>query len=267
LRLSRPRSSDSVELDGRQVRPRGFEQALPVPPFMGWGRFRPWFDEHWNAGDHVALVGMTKSGKTTLARSIIKLRDFCVVLGTKSRDPSLYAPLEAEGFVRVEKWDPWQWRETKQRYVIFAPPLELSDEPSPREVGEAVERQAEAFRTALIQIFKAGGWCVFADEVKYITDDLGLAREVNLLYLQGRSLGVTLVAATQRPRAVPLNVFEMAEWFFLWRITDREDRRRASEMVGVLAPTVFETAARLPRNEFVCVNKADDLAVRSRVQL
>src|SRR5438552_969081 len=84
---------------------------------------------------------------------------------------------------------------------------------------------------------------------------------------QAGSLGVTMVAATQRPRAVPLNTFEQAIWTFLWRVSDRDDRRRASEFTGVLSPVVFETAGRLPRNEFLCVNSVDDLIVRSRVRL
>lgn len=240
---------------------------LPLPPYMGWGRFRPWLDQQWDSGEHMAIVGMTGSGKTVLATNIVTLRDFVVVLGTKSRDDSLYAPLEAQGFVRVESWDPWEWRETGQRRVIFAPPLELADEPTPKEVDQALDDQAGAFRTALIQIFKAGGWCVYADEIAYLTNDLGLASVFNLLWLQGRSLGITIVAATQRPRSVPLNTFQMAEWFILYRVADREDRRRASELVGPLAPVVFETAGRLPRHEFVAVHKSDDQVIRSRVQL
>jgi hypothetical protein len=234
---------------------------------MEWGEFRPWFDQLWSAGEHVALVGMTGSGKTTLARQLLTMRDFVVVLGTKSRDDSLYGPLEREGFVRKTKWNPWQWEESGERYVIFAPPLELSDDPSPRETLEAQAEQSEAFRAALVQVFKAGGWTVYCDEVRYLSDDLGLARELNLLWLQGRSLGVTVMAATQRPRAVPLNTFEQAIWTFLWRVSDRDDRRRASEFTGMLAPVIFEAAARLPRNEFLCVNSVDDLAVRSRVRL
>lgn len=249
------------------MRPRGEDYRLPLPDFMPWPRFHPWFAEQWDAGDHVALVGMTKSGKTTLARQLLLDRDFSVVFGTKSRDESLYEPLEKLGFVRKSKWNPWEWEQTGERYVIFAPPLEISDDPAPGETKRALTEQADKFRAALVQIYKAGGWCCYFDELRYLSDDLGLARELNLLWLQGRSLGATMVAATQRPRSVPLNMFEQATWTFLWKIADREDRRAASEKTGVLAPVVFETAARLPRNEFVCVNKVDDLAVRSRVQL
>jgi hypothetical protein len=233
---------------------------------MEWQQFRPWFDGLWEAGDHVALVGMTKSGKTTLARQLLRMRDFVVVFGTKSRDDALYAPLEAQGFVRKSKWDPWEWEQSGERYVIFAPPLNLSGR-GQGGVKQAMTEQAEAFRAALLEVYEAGGWCCYFDELRYLSDDLGLARELNLLWLQGRSLGVTMMAATQRPRSVPLNMFEQATWTFLWRVSDREDRRTASEKTGVLAPVVFETAARLPRNEFVCVNSVDDLIVRSRVRL
>jgi hypothetical protein len=189
------------------------------------------------------------------------------VCGTLPRDDALYRPLEDQGFVLVEKWDPWEWEETKQRKVIFAPPLNVSDRGERGEVDAAQAEQASAFRTALVQIYEAGGWCCYFDEIRYLTDDLSLAREINLLYLQGRSLGVTMVAATQRPRSVPLNVFAMATWFFLWKISDRDDRRRAAEFAGELAPSAFETSARIPKREFACVNAMDETIVRSKVQL
>lgn len=234
---------------------------------MPWGQFYEWFDELWRAGEHIAVVGMTGSGKTTLTRQLLDMRDFVVVFGTKARDESLYEPLQRAGFVLKRKWNPWEWEQTGERYVIFAPPLDLPDDATGKQSREAEEAQAEAFRVALIQIFKAGGWTCYFDEVRYLADDLGLARELNRLWLQGRSLGVTMIAATQRPRSVPLNTFQMATWTFLWRVSDRDDRRRASEFTGMLAPVVFETAGRLPRHEFVCVNSVDDLIVRSKVTL
>lgn len=211
---------------------------------------------------------MTGAGKTTLLRNLINTgRDFVVVFGTKARDDSLYKPLMSEGFKLVTKWTPWDWEDNKQRKVIFAPLLNMSHDATPKEVDEAEAAQAEAFRTALVQIFMAGGWCCYFDEIRYLSDDLGLAREINRLYLQGRSLGITMVAATQRPRSVPLNVFAMATWFFIWKISDRDDRRRAAEFAGELAPLAFETSARIPKREFVCVNAVDELIVRSKVQL
>jgi hypothetical protein len=234
---------------------------------MPWPAFRPWFLENWQVGDHVAAVAMTGAGKTTLLRQLIPYRDFVVVFGTKARDDSLYKPLEAEGFVTVTKWTPWDWEDNGQRKVIFAPLLRMSHDATPKEVDEAEAEQAEAFRIALVQIFMAGGWCCYFDEIRYLTEDLKLGNEINRLYLQGRSLDITMVAATQRPRSVPLNVFAMATWFILWKISDRDDRRRAAEFAGELAPVVFETSRMLPKREFVVVNANDDEIVRSKVQL
>lgn len=234
---------------------------------MPWGQFRPWFGSEWEPGEHMALVAMTQSGKTTLARQLLGVRDFVVVFGTKVRDPSLYKPLEAAGYVRKDKWNPWEWEETGERYIIFAPPLEIGERPDAREVSQALTKQSEAFRVAMLQIFKSGGWTIYADEVRYLQEELHLESELNLLYLQGASNDISLVAATQRPRSILLNAFNMASWFFIWNVADKEDRRRVAEYTGALAAQVFEAAAHLPRYEFICLNKVTGAIVRSRVEL
>jgi hypothetical protein len=210
----------------------------------------------------MAIVGMNGSGKTTFARQILRDRSFVVVFATKARDDSLYQPLEQAGFVIREHWSPYDWEETGERYVIFRP-LPPGVRPTP----DALRDQADAFREALYDIFVAGGWCCYFDEVRYISDDLGLIRPLNLLWLQGRSNNITMVASTQRPVAVPINMFEQASWIVTWRVSDADDRKRVAEYTGPLAPEVRVTAAMLPRHEFLAVKKYDDIAVRSRVEL
>lgn len=217
-------------------------------------------------GEHIAAVGETGSGKTTFCRNILMLRSFVVVLGTKSKDPDLYPALEALGFVVKQKWNPYEWEQTHERYVIFAPPLDVSDDDATEgQLAEAEAEQAGKFRTALIQVNKAGGWCVDADEIATITNDMGLKRTVNLLYREARSKSLTLIAATQRPREVPLNIFQQAKWFVLWQIADREDRYRAAQYTGPLMPVVDYTCAHLPRYQFVCIHKPTQQIVTSRV--
>lgn len=193
------------------------------------------------------------------------LRSFVVVFGTKSKDPDLYPALEALGFVIKEKWNPLEVYDTHERYVIFAPPLDISDDASEREVAEAEIEQAGKFRTAIIQINKSGGWCVDFDEIATITNDLGLKRSVNLLYREARSKSITVLGATQRPREVPLNIFQQAKWIILWQIADRDDRYRAAQYTGPLMPVVDYTCAHLPRYQFVCIHKPTQQIVTSRV--
>jgi hypothetical protein len=210
----------------------------------------------------MAIVGMTGSGKTTFAQQILPFRGYVVVFATKAKDDSLYRPLERLGFVIRDEWTPTDWEETGERYVIFRPMR-----PGERPTRDVLERQAEAFRDALLDIFVTGGWCCYFDEVRYLADDLGLARELNVLWLQGRSNNVTMVASTQRPVAVPRNMFEQATWILTWRVSDKDDRVRTAEYTGPLAPQVRVTAGMLPRHEFLAVKKYDDVAVRSKVEL
>lgn len=256
-----------MALDGRQVKARGIDEPLELPGFMPWPAFYAWFAQRWQVGEHLAVVGETGSGKTTLVRSILQLRSFVVVLGTKSRDKDLYGPLESIGFERRNEWSPYDYEDTGERYVIFAPPLDIPDRATERELAQAEDAQAAEFRVVLVQINKSGGWCVDADEIATITNDMGLKRTVNLLYREGRSKNVSIVAGTQRPREVPLNVFQQAQWFFLWRISDKQDRDRAAEYTGALAPVVSATAAILPRHEFVCIHRPTGAIVRSKVSI
>lgn len=261
LRLSPIRETQSVRLDGQTVRARGIQEPIAIPEFEHWSDFYPWFGEEWNkdpeyGAEHVVVVGQAGSGKTTLAREILDFQPYVVVLGTKTRDPSLYGPLISKGYEKVDKFDPTN---TKHPKVIFAPPL---DEPTPT----ALAKQGEAFRKALIGIFSTGGWCIYADEIRYLTETLKLDKELNTLWLQGRSLWVTIVASTQRPVSIPLNAFEQATHSFLFRTTGKEDRIRSAEYQGGNQPVVYETLMRLPHHEFLYVNKITDITKRSMVE-
>lgn len=256
------RSRESVDLDGSTVRPRGYGgRQWEVPPFQRWDAFYAFFEQHWEQGDHVALVGRTKSGKTTLARAILPIRGFTVVFATKAEDASLYTPLQKQGFVMQEHFDPADKPDEGEgpSKIIFKPPLRG---PSKKDV----EKQREAFREALQGMFSTGGWACYFDEIRYLSQNLALGNELDQLWLQGRSMGITMIAATQRPVSVPLNMFEQASHFFLWRTTDAQDRKRASEYVGVNAPMANELIGGLPRHECLYVDAVDDHAVRTMVQ-
>lgn len=259
LQLSPVRSAESVSFDNETVRIRGGD-SVKAPPFRFWPDFYRYMESHWNADDdygaeHVIVVGQAGSGKTTVARELLRQQPYVVVLGTKNRDPSLYDPLEKQGYEIVDKFNPADLNKPK---VIFRPQLE---EPTP----EALEKQRVAFHRALLGIYKTGGWTIFCDELRYLTDTLHLSSILDTLWLQGRSEWITIVGLTQRPVSVPLNAFEQATHFILFRISGFDDRKRASEYTGANAPVVHETVKRLPKHEFLYVDKVNDVLMRSKV--
>lgn len=233
-----------------------------MPPFVRFPLFMRTLAEVWQMGPpdwpnpNVAMVAMAGSGKTTFARQILQLRDRVCVFGTKTQDSSLYDPFSRLGYRITSDWNPEQFDQPR---VIFKPPLA-----APTRAALALQR--DAFERALMHVFQVGGWTLYFDEVRYFSETLKLADTLNLLWLQGRSLGICMVAATQRPVSVPLNMFEQSRFFLDWRISGKDDRRTASDYTGTNAPIVYEVIARLPRYEALFVDKETDLLLRTRVE-
>lgn len=260
LHLAPARSQASVDLDRQPIRERG-GVVLPTPPFVPWAAFLRELDRRWQVGPptwpnpNMAIVGMAGSGKSRLTREITELRDRVVLFGTKLVDEPLYAPLIKDGWKLRDRWDP---TDTSQDRVIFRPPLY-----SPSR--EDLDRQREAFRRALMSLYRVGGWTLWLDEVRYLTELLKLDRELNLLWLQGRSAGTVMLALTQRPVSVPLNMFEQSRFLITFKIKGLEDRRTMASYAGENQPVVIDVAARLPKYELLMVDAEDDYAVRTRV--
>lgn len=219
---------------------------------LSWEEFQPQFQ--WAQGDHVTLVGPTKSGKTTLARQILQRRKYAVALITKNRDSSVDA-FEKEGWNVFRDWAPVPKVHPK---VLLKPGLKNA-----RDKG----KQRKAFRRCLDNIFMAGGWCVYSDEVRYITKTLQLAGEMELLWLQGRSNKVSVVVALQRPFYVPQEAYSQATHLFLWNDTEKRNLERLSELNSVNSAIVREQVVKLTRHEVLYVCTDPDRPVMFRTKL
>lgn len=245
--------------------PRGGEPFLigEAAPFILWPEFQAMLRRLWRPGPpdwpntNLAEVGKAGSGKSTLARELALMRDRVVLFGTKMEDEPLYGPLQKQGYVIQDYWDP---TDTRQERVIFRPPLK---DPSQEEIA----KQREAFRYALVRAWQVGGWTLWFDEVRYLTEQLRLKDELNLLWLQGRSIGLTILGLTQRPVSVPLNMFEQSRFLITFRITGLEDRRSMAAYAGDAMPVVMEVARVLEPKEFLFVDTELDIICRSRVEI
>lgn len=208
-------------------------------PVVSWSAFLRRLD--WRQGEHLTAIGHTGSGKSHAVRLLLPLRGHSVVFGTKPRDATLKA-FRRDGWVRYTEWPP---EPHDDRVLLW---------PSVQTIPDDIVNQRRVFADALADVFAQGGWCVYLDELPYIVNTLRLGDYPELLWQQGRSLGVSLVAAAQRPRHVPLLAFSQATHLLLWRASDAADLQRLAEIGGVNTDAVRRIVARLPPYAFLHVN-------------
>lgn len=220
-------------------------------PFLEWEEFYRVF--RWRQGDHVTFLGQTECGKTTLALNVLPKRNWQVILVTKRKDPQLDR-LKKKGYREVRTWNQ-VLPELGSKYLL-RPNLRTLDDGN----------QQLQFWEALNGAFNSGCWTLYADEIRYLIDNLRLRRQFEVLWLQGRTLNVSVVAATQRPAHIPLEAYSQASHLFFWRTTDDRDLRRVNEIGGTVdGKTIRREIPRLRQYEALYVCARNGLIVRTMV--
>lgn len=224
--------------------------ALDSVARVGWPDFLDAFD--WQQGEHVTLVGPTGGGKTTLALELLPRRDYVAVLGTKPRDPTL-SRLVGAGFRRLREWPP-SWGQ--HRVVVW---------PEYRRI-EDVHRQQVVFDHMLREIFTAQAWCVYVDELHYLCETLRLDKALLTYWQQGRSIGISLVASSQRPANIPLAAYSQATHLFFWRTNDERDLKRIGGVGGLSSKAIAAAVAGLAKHDVLYVNSRTGAMAVTRVE-
>jgi hypothetical protein len=127
--------------------------------------------------------------------------------------------------------------------------------------------QRAVFRQAIAQIYKEGRWCLFVDELRYICEELKLARMMRLLWLQGRSNKITLVGVCQRPAFVPTEMYDQATHLFFWCDNDERNLKRIGGIGWLNAKLIREAVAKLPFHHVLYINtrKGTMLTTKAKV--
>lgn len=193
---------------------------IPWDEFIGT-RFT-WQNEDGD-GEHVSILGNTGGGKTHLMTLLLPLHPFVTVLATKPGDRAMDHLIEHYGYARLERW---------QKLDPLAVPRRILW-PDVTSLG-ADEHQREVFLEALNKIYREKGWTIAVDETLIIANDLNLSRELRQFFTQGRSIGLSVIACTQRPRNVPLELYSQATHLFVFRQSDVADVDRLSDIGGFI---------------------------------
>lgn len=221
-------------------------------PRVPWDRFVRDHLSQWHAGEHFALIGPTGQGKTTMLQNILPYRPYVVVFATKPRDESMEAFIRA-GYARRTKWRAEPAAEVPRR-VLWPDASKINSE----------ETQREIFADALGKIYREGYWTVALDELWYVINILKMESYVKTFLLQGRSLGISLVAATQRPAFVPLEVYDQSTHLMFWRDNDETNLRRLSGISWRSSDLIRGVVADLDRFQVLYINTRTGEMLRTR---
>jgi hypothetical protein len=220
-----------------------------------WSYVLDTFAHVWEQGEHVSLLGKNGSGKTTLAFQLLAVRKYVVILLTKRHD-DLYPMAGRLGYRMLGPNDDRPDPRVEGRVAVHIPSEHLT--------RQAAAEQADDIRELLGELWAQRGWTVYLDEVASLADNLGLAPELRQFWKEARSSRITLVAGTQRPARVPLEMYDQPRFLFFWRNNSREALKRLADMHGPDPEIVRQIVVQLDRFEVLIVDTITDELVRSR---
>lgn len=214
--------------------------------------------DFWAQGEHVALIGPTGCGKTTIANTLLDLRKAVCVIATKPESHSLRRFAKEHGYKIVRAWKdkpPYDKRDPQTWKIMLWPKL--------AGFGDFGSQRTAVYE-CMRDIFAIGNWCVYLDEVKYVSKQLQLSPIVDAYLLQGRELGISLMVATQRPAWIPLEVYDQSTHIFLWQERDERNLNRLAGVASLDSRMITETVTGLAKHEFLYINTRTAHMIRSK---
>ena len=165
------------------------------------------------AGDHIGLMGTTRSGKTVLSRQLLAAVQRGIVIDPKLEFPAPGVSARSEGWRVDFHLYPW-WKTFR---VIWRP----------RRVDD--ERLSNLIRLA----WKRKNLVLYVDELQSLTDFFPASTATLADVIRtGASRRVSVWWSAQRPYWVPRQFISEAHHKFVFTLVDEDDRDRAAKFVG-----------------------------------
>ncbi len=210
---------------------RGGMPGFQPPPEVPWSMLGPDFIETWGHDDdgklkaeHLEVVGQSGSGKSFAIASILQQRaarwdsaEIAVV--TKQADdsiPLLGWPVAAD-VKEVRKY----------RQAVFWPQTGA--------LGEDREKYMEPRIYDLLAALwvKDANTVIYFDEIGFIEDlSRRLKKMTRMYWREGRSHGISVIAAKQRPIGINRDAHSESRWKIVFPPADEGDMKRFAELLG-----------------------------------
>ncbi len=227
-----PAEDDLVEVEELPTEARLTSAGKLYPQRVPWEELGPDFIEAWGRPngkvqpEHIEVLGPTGCGKSFWEKHVllerVKLRrSHVVILLTKPADKTL-AELD---WPVISKWPPSEW-DSKNRQVVF------------HAKSTGLTKAARARQAAQVEQLLDGLWhpdanvVLAVDEIAYVEQELGLRTHMTTYFREGRTLGITIMASTQRPAGVSRAVHSETGWVVAFAPKDEDDAERMAQILG-----------------------------------
>jgi len=210
-------------------------------------------NHRWRQGQHLSIIGPTTAGKTYLGLHLLPIHRYTVLLENKMADDTITDYARENDYEIVRQWPPSNWRD---RAVVW---------PRYKQPGDEY-KQRKVFVETIGHIFSERGWTVFIDEVAYFTHTLRMEPYLKALWEQGRSIKISFMAATQRPKAVPLHMYDQPTHLFFFRYGDENDLKRIGGIGFLNRKAIQDCVARLGEHEFLYIHAPSGYLATSKVR-
>ncbi len=177
-------------------------------------------------GERIFFVGHTRSGKTTLAQTMLERlipRRIPIVVVDPKRE---FSPSIGQGW-EIRDDLPWDWeRATSRRRRPRHMRLVIRPEYMPD------HRRDERLNNIYRRIYERKHVVVYLDEIQRLTREHLSAPELARLVQMGASRRISVWGSTLRPSGIPRYFTSESDHVMVFRLRDELDRRRISQIIG-----------------------------------
>src|SRR5581483_7081109 len=170
------------------------------------------------SNQRILLVGRTGSGKTFLGERLVSSLPRLIVVDPKG---------DLEG-----KWGLKEWKGNTLRTLRSGDPVKVRVPPPAPVWGLKSSDVIDYYEYFFWAAYQAGDVTVYIDELYGVVPPRKAAGQfLSALYTRGRTMGIGVWGASQRPSLIPIFAMSEAEWVAQFQLTWPNDRKRMAEWV------------------------------------